>query len=61
MIIIKEPHNHKEASRNITIKEEVSQSEVNAQELFSHPDFSDSDVLDQDVSPPDCLDGTFRP
>ena len=54
MKIIKEPHNHKEASGIVTIIQEVSQ--VKAQEVFSHPDFSDSDVSDQDVSSPDIFD-----
>ena len=57
MIIIKEPHSHKEDSGNVTIIEEVSQSwsegsgSVFAPGLFGLRRFG----------PPDILDGTFRP
>ena len=56
MIIIKEPHNNKDASGSVTIMEEVSQSSSEGSGRVFAPG-----LYGPDVSPPDLLDKTFRP
>ena len=61
MIIIKEPHNHKETSGNVTIIEEVLQSWSEGSGSVFAPGRFGPWHFEQDVSPSDNLDRTFRP
>ena len=61
MIIIKEPHTHKEASGSVTIIEEVSQSRNEGSGSVFAPGIFRLRRYGPGPFAPDILDRTFRP